>query len=124
MDKNMLINYISDFYGVSPEHPWESHPDYSVFRHDVNRKWFAVIMNIPKSKLGLGDGNIDVVNLKCEPMIIGALRQESGIFPAYHMNKNNWVSVCLDGSCDDDKIIELLNMSFGLTAPKIKKKTR
>ncbi|MBQ6836024.1 MAG: MmcQ/YjbR family DNA-binding protein [Clostridia bacterium] len=124
MDKNMLINYISDFYGVSPEHPWESHPDYSVFRHDVNRKWFAVIMNIPKSRLGLGDGNIDVVNLKCEPMLIGALRQESGIFPAYHMNKNNWVSVCLDGSCEDDKIIELLNMSFGLTAPKIKKKTR
>ncbi|MBQ6933905.1 MAG: MmcQ/YjbR family DNA-binding protein [Clostridia bacterium] len=124
MDKNMLINYISDFYGVSPEHPWESHPDYSVFRHDVNRKWFAVIMNIPKSKLGLGDGNIDVVNLKCEPMLTGALRQESGIFPAYHMNKNNWVSVCLDGSCDDDKIIELLHMSFGLTAPKIKKKTR
>ena len=124
MDKNMLINYIADFYGTAPEHPWESHPDYMVFRHDVNRKWFAVIMDIPKSKLGLGDGNIDVVNLKCEPMLIGALRQESGIFPAYHMNKNNWVSVCLDGSCDDDKIIGLLNMSFGLTAPKIKKKTR
>ncbi len=124
MDKNMLINYIADFYGVSPEHPWESHPDYMVFRHYVNRKWFAVIMNIPKSRLGLGDGDIDVVNLKCEPLLIGAVRQESGIFPAYHMNKNNWVSVCLDGSCEDDKIIGLLNMSFGLTAPKIKKKTR
>ncbi|MBE6987484.1 MAG: MmcQ/YjbR family DNA-binding protein [Ruminococcaceae bacterium] len=124
MDKNMLINYIADSYGVSPEHPWESHPDYMVFRHDVNRKWFAVIMNIPKNKLGLGEGEIDIVNLKCEPLLTGALRQESGIFPAYHMNKNNWVSVCLDGSCDDDKIIRLLNMSFGLTAPKIKKKTR
>ena len=79
-------------------------------------------MDIPKSKLGLrGDGDIDIVNLKCEPAVIGSLRLEKGFFPAYHMSKDKWISVALDGSVDDEQLLFLLDMSFELTDIKIKK---
>ena len=37
------------------------------------------------------------------------------------MNKANWISVLLDGSVSDEKVKMLIDMSFRLTAPKIKK---
>lgn len=81
-------------------------------------------MDVPKNKLGLeGADALDVVNLKCDPILIGSLRKEPGIFPAYHMSKANWVSVALDGSVSDEQIKLLLDMSHDATAPKVKRKT-
>ena len=81
-------------------------------------------MDVPKNKLGLeGADALDVVNLKCDPILIGSLRKESGIFPAYHMSKANWVSVALDGSVPDEQIKMLLDMSYDETAPKARRKT-
>ena len=65
---------------------------------------------------------IDVVNLKCDPVLIGSLRMEKGIFPDYHMSKDKWISVALDGSVDDEKIKMLLDMSYELTELKTKRK--
>ncbi len=122
MDRTELKNYIMEFYNAEPDFPWIKYPDYEVFRHSNNQKWFALIMDIPKAKLGLTDeGIISIVNLKCDPIIIGNLRSENGFFPAYHMNKNNWITVALDGSAADDKIKMLLDMSFELTDVKTKK---
>ena len=53
--------------------------------------------------------------------MIGSLRLEQGFFPAYHMNKDKWISVALDGSVDDEQLMFLLDMSFELTDVKIKK---
>lgn len=65
-------------------------PNFAVFWHSNNQKWFALIMDIPRSRLGLpGDELLDVVNLKCDPLLIGSLRSEPGFFPAYHMNKDS-----------------------------------
>ena len=87
-----------------------------VFRHGNNRKWFAVIMEIPREKLGLaGGGDIPVVNLKCDTRLIGSFREETGIHPAYHMSKAHWLTVALDGTVDDDKLKFLLDMSYDLT---------
>lgn len=116
MDRNGLEKYIAEVYSTDAEFPWASYPDYMVFRHYGNRKWFAVIMTVPKEKLGLSEeGKLDIVNLKCEPAVIGSLVLERGIFPAYHMSKTNWISVALDGSVSDNKIEMLLDVSFNLT---------
>ena len=56
------------------------------------------------------------------PWASGSLRTEPGIFPAYHMNKESWISVALDGSVPDDKLRMLLDISFELTKPKISKR--
>lgn len=125
MNKQEFQKYILDIYGVVPDFPWESNPTFAVYRHKSNRKWFALVMNIPKSKLGLhDDGMIDVVNLKCDPVLTGSLRLENGIFPAYHMSKDKWISVALDGSVDDGKIKMLLDMSYELTSLKLTKRKK
>lgn len=99
------------------------HPNYEVFRHSNNQKWFALIMDIPKGKLGLpGSDLLDVVNLKCDTILIGSLRCEPGFFPAYHMNKDSWITVALDGSVSDDKIKMLLDASYDATAPRARPK--
>lgn len=118
-----LEKIILEFYDGEPDFPWMKYPSYEVFRHRNNRKWFALIMDIPRSKLGLsGEEPIDVVNFKCPPIMLGSFLQEQGIFPAYHMNKANWLTVALDGSASDETIKLLLDLSFEETRKKIRRR--
>ena len=122
MNKYEFASYIEDFYGIKYDCPFEDELDAWVFRHPDNKKWFALVMTIKKSKLGIDSNEyIDVVNLKCAPEIMDDLWQERGIFPAYHMNKKHWLTLCLDGSCDDETIKFVINISHTLTKKKIKK---
>ena len=123
MRRNELEAFIMETYNAEADYPWRKSPNHAVFRHCSNRKWFALIMDVPKNKLGLqGEGLLDVVNLKCDPILIGSLRGEPGFLPAYHMSKDNWITVALDGSAPDDKIKMLLDVSYQATAPKVRKK--
>lgn len=123
MDRAALIAFITEQYSAHEENPWKKYPNYAVFRHEDNQKWFALMMNISKSKLGLSsNAMIDVLNVKCDPMLISALRNEKGVYPAYHMNKENWLTLALDGSIKDDQLKWLLDQSFELTASKKKQK--
>lgn len=123
MQRTELETYILETYPAEADHPWTQYPNYAVFRHISNHKWFALVMDVPKSKLGTsGEGNLPVVNVKCEPMIIGGLLSEAGFYPAYHMNKDCWITIALDGSVQAEKIKTLLDMSFNLTNGKSKKR--
>ena len=123
MTRNELEAFILEAYNAAADYPWLKYPNYEVFRHSNNRKWFAIIMDIPKNKLGLqGEELLEVVNFKSDPILIGALREEPGFFPAYHMSKDNWITVALDGSVSDDKIKMLLDMSYQATVPKARKR--
>ena len=79
-------------------------------------------MNIEYKKIISGrPGLVDVVNLKCAPEVIESIAGiEPGIFKAYHMNKVHWLTVALDGSCDDETIKFIINISHTLTKKKIK----
>lgn len=119
MNRQEFEKYILDTYGVKPEYPWIKYPKFAVFRHESNNKWFAVIMTIDKRKIGLkGDGQIDVVNLKCDANLVPSMWEQDGIFPAYHMNKEHWLTVALDGSALKDNLKFLLALSFDLTDKK------
>ena len=125
MDRTEIQNFITETYSANAEYPFLKYPDFSVYRHANNKKWFAVVMNVRKSKLGLNDeGAVDILNLKCDPIISGSIRSEKGFYSAYHMSKTNWISVALDGSADDEKIKWLIDISFELTAKKIKNKRK
>ncbi|MCI5764916.1 MmcQ/YjbR family DNA-binding protein [Actinobacillus porcinus] len=118
MNALTLSSYIQQHYGVAPEYPWAKYPDYAVFRHSHHRKWFALLMNIPAHKLGLeNDAEIWVVNVKAKPEEIGSLRMMNGIYPAYHMNKEHWLSLNL-AEMDEKLLYELIDESFYLTAKK------
>ena len=65
-----------------------------MFRPPGNRKWFAIVMDVPDEKLGLeGDAIADIVNVKLDPGLVDELSTRDGFLPAYHMNKNSG-SVC------------------------------
>jgi len=116
MNRRELTAYLTDTYSVEGEHLFAKYPSFLVFRHNGNRKWFAVIMDIPRKNLELtGDGEISVVNLKCDTRLIGSFREEPGIFPGWHMNKAHWLTVALDGTVDNEKIKFMVGMSYELT---------
>lgn len=65
MNRKDLEEYIRSNYSAESDHPWVKYSNYIVFRHQSNKKWFAIIMDVPKNKLGLQENDIlDVVNFK------------------------------------------------------------
>ena len=119
MTRKELERYIAEMHGIKPDFPWSDTPEHAVFRHPGNRKWFALVMELSCEKLGLqGAGRIDILNVKCDPLLIGSLRTDPGFFPAYHMSKTNWITIALDGTVPDDTICWLLELSFNMTAPR------
>lgn len=123
MDRKTVTAYIKKKYSTSPEYLWKRYPDYAVFRHEDNNKWFALMAGVSGSKLGLsGDDPIDVINLKIDDLFFrDMLIREKGIFPGYHMNKLHWISVLLDGTVSEQRVYELIETSFLATASAKKK---
>jgi len=63
-------------------------------------------------------GNVEVVNIKLEPEKILSLHKEKGFYPAYHMNKKNWISILLNDTVPDQVLLVLLDESHAFTLPK------
>lgn len=116
--RQQIFTYVAHQYGVSPEYLWEKFPSYAVLRHGSKKaKWFALIANVPNSKLGLNEkGNSEIINLKGNPDMINLLQQDKNIFPAYHMNKKHWFSIRLEQDFPFEDILPLLDWSYRLTA--------
>ena len=53
MNREELEAYILNHYSTEPDYPWADTPRAAVFRHAGNRKWFALVMEVPRDKLGL-----------------------------------------------------------------------
>lgn len=114
-----VLDYAEERYGTTAEYLWTSAPGYAVLRHEDNKKWYAIIMNVKREKLGLsGSGYVDILDIKCEPMTVLSLLSEKGFLPAYHMHRGNWITVLLDGMVEKGRIFSLLDMSFDITAER------
>ena len=122
-ERQLVTEYIRKKYGAKPEYLWKRYPDYAVFRHADNNKWFALTAGVPASKLGIErDDFVDVINLKIDDLFFrDMLIQDEGIFPGYHMNKQHWISVLLDGTVSEQRLRDLIDMSFLATASAKKK---
>ncbi|MBC8061627.1 MAG: MmcQ/YjbR family DNA-binding protein [Clostridiaceae bacterium] len=65
------------------------------------------------------------INLKCDPMLSQALRQEyKAITPGYHMNKTHWNTIIIDGSINKEKLLFLVDLSYDLVVKGLKKSER
>ena len=58
---------------------------------------------------------VDVINIKLDNEKIEKLLNNKGFYPAYHMNKKNWLSIILDNTLEDDYVMELIDDSFNST---------
>ena len=122
MDRKEVLDWCRQQYGTEPDYPWKDRN--AVLRHTDSQKWYGVILEVNRSKLGLdGIGTVEILNVKCDPLLIGTLRMRPGFYPAYHMNKYHWNSIILDGTVPDDDIKNMIDDSFDLTKPKAMKKT-
>lgn len=118
MDRNEIFEYVKKHYGTIQEYLWSSSPDSAVLRHK-NGKWYGIIMNVEKSRLGLkGHGTVEIMNVKCDSVMAGMIIQTSGFLPGYHMNKRHWVTILLDETVEKSKLLDFLDMSYDLIEGK------
>ena len=112
---NRIANLIYERYGVKPDFPWND--DNGVFRHLDTRKWFSLIMFVSiDSLLKNGDRHmLNIMNVKIDTSKRDELYEIKGIYPAFHMNHKMWISIALDETISDDKIMKLIQCSFDLT---------
>ncbi len=110
-----LTNYISDTYGAVTERPWARYPEYTTFKDPLSGKWFALLMNLERRTLGLnGEGEIHVLNVKADPEFVAFITNSPGYLPAYHMNKQHWITILLDGSAPLSQVYDRVEDSFRL----------
>ena len=96
MTREELTTYILETYNATTDFPWIRYPENEVFLHPSNKKWFALLMDVQR-KVVSGKASdqeiISVLNVKCDPILSCSLRTEPGIHPAYHMNKDQWITL-------------------------------
>ena len=121
--REAVFRYVKEKYNIEPDYPFSTVPTYPVLRHGDNRKWFALIMDVPREKLGLkGDEAVDIINVKLEDrMLVDMLAQEPGYFYGYHITRSNWISILLDGTVPMEEICRWIDESYGVTASKKEK---
>ena len=112
---NRITRLINQKYKVSPEFLWDKFPGYGVFRNSRSNKWFGIVMNIDISKIVEDKtGEVEVLNVKLDDDIQDYIGKE-GIYPGYHANKKGWVSIILDDTLTDRKIMQLINISYDIS---------
>ena len=110
-----IVAYVKNKYGNELEFLWEKSPKNAVVRRKSSNKWYAVILTIPKRKIGLeSDEVIEVINLHNIPKEIEKLIDYKRYFPAYHMNKKHWCTICLDGTIELKEIYKKIDISYEL----------
>ena len=110
-----IVAYVKNKYGDELEFLWEKSPKNAVVRKKSSNKWYAVILTIPKRKIGLeSDEVIEGINLHNIPKEIEKLIDYKRYFPAYHMNKKHWCTICLDGTIELKEIYKKIDISYEL----------
>ena len=125
--KAEVLKYIEKKYKAKPEYLWRRFPNYAIFRHEDNKKWFCLIMDVEKEKLELiGKTRVYILNAKIDDVEFrNALIGRKGYFKGYHISRGSWVTVLLDGTVKLKEICNLIDISFLSTASKkIKEKNR
>ena len=111
---NRINRYIKEKYNNEPEFLWNKFPGYAVYRNESNNKWYGIIMNLDLSKISNDIGEVEIINVKLNGNKVQELLKRKGFYEAYHMSKTDWISIILNDTLTDDKIIALLEESYNL----------
>ena len=110
-----VVDYVKNKYGDELEFLWEKSPKTAVVRRKNSNKWYALILTLSKRKLNLdSDEAVEIINLHNSPEEIEKLIDNKRYFPAYHMNKKHWCTICLDGTVELKEIYKLIDKSYEL----------
>lgn len=117
MTRQELIAWCLEYPDAYEDYPFGSDAAggavWTAMRHVSNKKTFAFLFE----RGGL------CVNLKCEPARADLQRQLfDGVTAAYHMNKTHWNTVRVDSDVPEDILLQLIDDSYAITAPKIRRR--
>jgi len=116
-----LADALRERYGDLPDDPWNGrYPGIGVFRRRDGRKWYAIVMNVDGVHVGRPGARCEVMAIRAGESRVAELLENDGFFPAYHMNRKNWVSVVTDGALSDEVILDELDRARGLLGPGAK----
>ena len=106
---NRISSMILEKYNDSPDFIFEKFPNYGVFKNPNNDKWYAMVLNVNKNKLDKSENKeVEILNIKLDTNLIKKLLLKDGFYPAYHMNKTNWITIILDDTLPDDEIFKYI----------------
>lgn len=107
--------------GVTEDYPFKGEAVWM----KVMGKMFAMA-NVMELKMdGVMVEPFHFVNLKCNPEKSEALREQYGaIQPGWHQSKKHWNSLYMDGSLEDELILELIDHSYEIVVNSLPKKTK
>ena len=88
---NRIDVWMKKNYGTTPEFMWDDTPGFGVYRNEISRKWYALIMNLSRKKIVPESENkeVEVMNLHTGNETEECLKRK-GIYPCYHMNKKSY----------------------------------
>ncbi|MDE5911729.1 MAG: MmcQ/YjbR family DNA-binding protein [Clostridia bacterium] len=114
-----VIEYVRTKYGDELEFLWKKFDDNAIWRRKDNGKWYGLILIVPKSKLGIdSEEKVEIIDLRVSPQEVQSLIDNKRYFPAYHMNKKSWITICLDGSMEIEEIYRRMDDSYVLALKK------
>lgn len=117
--KDDVIFYAMDELGHCPEYLWAKFPSYAILRCKENNKWYAVLLDVRRDKLGLeGEGKVDLLDIKISKEDKAKYIGQKGFTYGYHFGGNNWIGILLDGSVQKNLVFSLLVKSYQLVKPK------
>ncbi len=120
MTKQSFFSLCRTEFGATPDYPFDGDFETAVLRHGDSRKWFALVMQVPRRRFGFNcDGTVDVVNLKLPVEMSGSFGRADGVYPAYHMNKLHWISVLLPDATEE-LIRFLTKVSYEATGSRVR----
>ena len=133
-----VIEYVKNKYDDDLVFLWDNFEG-AVFRNKDNEKWYGAIMKIREKsfatstikrmkqdgatsnhmllnkKIYSDDDFVEVIDLHIEKELSKDLIDYETIFPGYHMNKDNWITIILDKSTNSKKVYKLLDDSYSMT---------
>lgn len=118
MEKAALDALLRTNAGVTKDYKTEWEWD----RYMVGGKMFAAMCQPGETHAAEYAGH-PLLTLKCDPLESESLQREfADILPGFYMNKQNWVSIRLDGNVPDGVIERLSVRAYTLIFEKLTKK--
>lgn len=114
-----IINYVKAKYDNDLEFLWKRSPKNAIWRNQNNRKWYGAVLVISKDKLKIESNEmVEILDLRYQKNDIKNIIDNYKIFPGYHMNKDNWITIILDGRVELEEIYQLIDNSYQLSLHK------
>jgi predicted DNA-binding protein (MmcQ/YjbR family) len=112
MTYETLAELLLSHKGAAEDYPFG--PEVAVFK--VRGKMFALVA-LDESPLR--------ITLKCDPVEADFFRgMFAAIRPGYHMNKQHWNTITLDGSVPQELLVKMIDSSHGLVVKGLSRAER